>query len=59
MKIGEPHFMNVERIDRVLIAVGDLGVTSKLFSDLLGLEFGEIRVDKGQKVRYTRSAVGL
>jgi len=51
--------MNVERLDRILIAVRDLGVASKRFSDLLGLKFDEVRVDEGQKVRYTRSATGL
>jgi len=51
--------MQVERIDRILIAVSDLGVASKFFSDVLGLKFDESRVDEGQKVKYTRSAVGL
>jgi len=51
--------MKVERIDRILMAVSDLGGASKLFSDLLGLRFDEVRVDEEQKVKYTRSAVGL
>lgn len=51
--------MKVERIDRILIAVRDLGTASKFFSDLLGLKFDEVRVDEEQKVKYTRSAVGL
>ena len=51
--------MKVESIDRLLIAVRDLGVTSKFLSDLLGLKFDEVGVDDEQKVEYTRSAVGL
>ena len=51
--------MEVERIDRVVVAVRDLGVASKFFSELLGLRFGKERIDEGQEVKYTRSAVGL
>ncbi len=51
--------MKVENIDRVLIAVKDLEAAVKLFSDLLGLKFDEVRVDEEQKVKYIRSAVGL
>lgn len=51
--------MQVERIDRILIAVKNLGVASKFFSDLLGLKFDEVKVDEEQKVKYTRSPVGL
>ena len=51
--------MKVEKLDRVLMAVGDLGVASKLFSDLLGIKFHEVGVDEEQKVRYTCSPEGL
>lgn len=51
--------MKVESIDRVFVAVKDLEAASKLFSDILGLKFGEVKVDEGQQTKYTRSAIGL
>ena len=51
--------MQIEKIDRILVAVRDLGIASKFFSDLLGLKFDEINVDEQEKVQYVRSALGL
>ena len=51
--------MEVEGIDRVVVAVRDLDVASRFFSDLLGLRFDKERIDEEQEVKYTRSAVGL
>lgn len=51
--------MKIEKIDRILVAVRDLGIASKLFSGLLGLKFDEINVDEQEKVQYVRSALGL
>lgn len=51
--------MKIDSFDRVLMAVKDLGAASKLFSDLLGVNFDEGGVDESQKVKYTRSPEGL
>jgi len=51
--------MKVEKVDRILIAVRHLEAALKLFSGLFELKFDEIKVDDGQKVKYTRSPLGF
>jgi methylmalonyl-CoA/ethylmalonyl-CoA epimerase len=51
--------MQIEKIDRILVAVRDSGIASKFFSDLLGLKFDDIHVDEQEKVQYVRSPLGF
>jgi methylmalonyl-CoA/ethylmalonyl-CoA epimerase len=51
--------VKVEKFERVLIAVKDVGKAPKLFSELLGLKFDEVWTDESQNVEYTRSPEGL
>lgn len=51
--------MNVDRLDRVLVAVKDLEASAEYFSDLLGLKFDEVHEDPSQNVRYIRTPLGF
>ena len=51
--------MNVEKLDRVLVAVKDLEASAQYFSDLLGLTFDEVHEDPSQNVKYIRTPLGF
>lgn len=51
--------MRVEKIDRVAIAVRDLGKAMEFFSDVSGVKFDEIRVNERLKYRATYNGIGL
>jgi methylmalonyl-CoA epimerase len=51
--------MNLEKLDRVLVAVKDLEASARYFSDLLGLTFDEVHEDPSQNVKYIRTPLGF
>jgi methylmalonyl-CoA epimerase len=51
--------MDLEKMDRVLIAVKDLEASAEYFSDLLGLKFDEVHEDPSQNVKYIRTPMGF